>query len=591
MSPYPIRPIGKEYTPPRHHVVRWIILAVVIAAALTAFYVFFLKPVPAPSVSIQFTKPDHVQVGNPFVLNISLSNDSAIVLDNATLSILLPDNVSFEGMASDQRAMDQSLGDLGPGSINPEDFNLIVTGDPNSVANITAKLTYTTAISPNTQFESDGAVDVVVGGPAFSVSFTTPASIFNGQSFQIVVNYANTTGDSFDGIQLAVQYPPGFAFGSASPVPQTSADDTWNLGTVPANATGTITITGTLTGPSAAAYVFVGNLTGGFMGETYALDDETANVAIASSPLSVSIAPNNNPGYVAGLDDTLDYVLTYTNTANVAFQNINLRAALVGAMFDFSTLNTAGSFNSVNDTVTWNAANTPALTSLAPGASGSVDFKVNTKNAFPIRLLSDKNYTLAVNARIQSATVPPGTDASATVSVASVQNKVGGAIAIGAEGYWRDAESGILNAGPYPPKVNQATQYTIHWDITNYSTDAENVTVSAALQSGTTCTGTATSSVATAPVCDPTSGLVTWTIPEIPATTGVTGPPAEAVFQVTNTPAVNQVGQSVTLMGPTTLQATDVFTSSTLRAAAPAVTTDIPNDATISSATNRQVSE
>ena len=45
-------------------------------------------------------------------------------------------------------------------------------------------------------------------------------------------------------------------------------------------------------------------------------------------------------------------------------------------------------------------------------------------------------------------------------------------------------------------------------------------------------------------------GEITWTIPYIPATTGVISPPAQTVFQITNTPAVNQVGQTITLLGP-----------------------------------------
>jgi hypothetical protein len=205
--------------------------------------------------------------------------------------------------------------------------------------------------------------------------------------------------------------------------------------------------------------------------------------------------------------------------------------------------------------------------------------------------LSDKNYVLTVNGTISSPTVPPGTAASSTVSAANIQNKIGGVITLAAKGFWRDAPASILNSGPYPPKVNQATQYTIHWIITNYSTDASNVTVSAYLQSGTMCTGTIKSNISTSPICNSANGLITWTIPTVPATTGITGPPAEAIIQVTNTPAVNQVGSAVTLMGPTTLQGTDAFTSLPFNATAPAITTNLPDDTTISGGTNRMVTQ
>ena len=41
--------------------------------------------------------------------------------------------------------------------------------------------------------------------------------------------------------------------------------------------------------------------------------------------------------------------------------------------------------------------------------------------------------------------------------------------------------------------------------------------------------------------CNPANGEVTWQVPFVAATTGITGKPLEAVFQVANTPAVNEV--------------------------------------------------
>ena len=303
------------------------------------------------------------------------------------------------------------------------------------------------------------------------------------------------------------------------------------------------------------------------------------------------MALNNQQNYIAGLNDSLDYTLSYTNHSNVTLQNGVITAKLVGAMFDLSTLRGGGSFNSITNVVTWNGANVPALLNIAPGQSGAVDVMLRTKGTFPIRLLSDKNYLLKVHGQIISPTVPPGTAASSTVSVADITNKVGGKIAFDAAGYFDDTNSTIVNSGPYPPKVNQPTQYTIHWRITSYSTDIANVAVSAYLQSGTTCTGQVENNIGSStPTCDPATGLVRWTIPGISATTGVLGSPAEAIFQVENTPAINQVGQDVTLLGPTTMTASDTFTGTTLTANAGPINTSLPQDR---SATNqsRQVTQ
>ena len=586
----PITDFDEDPRPRRSYVLLGSMIGLIVIAGLAVLYIF-LKPSSGPNVGIAFNESSNqVLTGAPFTLTVTISNYSQSVLAGASLSVQLPESISFAGQAPGQRVSEVTLGDLGPGSISPEPFTLIVTGNPNSVQSVATKLTYGVG-SSKAQFETDGNVNIVVGGPAISLSIATPANVFSGQDFDTVITYTNNTGQSFNNVEAELQYPPAFSYTRSTEPPDNAANDSWNLGTIPPSGTGSITLTGNVVGPQGAAYAFAGKLSGQVMGDTYPLTSQTGNFAITSSPLLLSITLNNSSDTVVHANDQLSYKLTYTNSSNVTFQNLSVKASLVGSMFNFPSLQTAGSFNSITDTISWNGANTPALLNLGPGQSGSVNFTVNAKSAFPIRLLSDKNYTLGVNATVSSLTVPPGTTASSTVSAAALQTKMGGNLALAAKAYWRDASSGILNSGPYPPKVNQATQYTIHWILTNYSTDASNITLSAYLQSGTACTGVVKSNLSTSPTCNAANGLISWTIPSLPATTGITGPPAEAIIQVTNTPAVNQVGGTVTLMGATTLQGTDAFTNEPFAATAPEITTQLPDDKTLPSNQARWVTQ
>lgn len=588
------RPIEEFDEPaPKRNIVLWSAVGLIVLAGVVVLYIF-LRPATGPNVGMAFSESTtQVLTGEPFTLTVTISNYSASVLSGATLSVQLPSDgsISFAGQPSDTRVSEQTLGDVGAGQITPEPFTLIVTGDPNSVQNIVTKLTYGTGNSSKAEFETDGTANIVVGGPAISLNITSPQNVFSGQNFDTDITYTNNTSQTFNDVELTLEYPPVFSYAESTVQPDTAANDSWNLGNIPPSGTGSITLTGNVVGPQGAAYSFDGALNGEVSGDTYTLTNQTTNFAIATSPLTLSLALNGSSSTIVHAGDDLTYTISYTNTSNVTFQNLAVKATLVGAMFDLTSLQSNGSFNSITDTVSWNGANTPALLTLAPGQSGSVNFTIAARSTFPIKLLSDKNYMLAVNATISSPTVPPGTAASSTVSAANIQTKVGGAIVLATTGYWRDAPSGILNSGPYPPKVNQATEYTIHWTITNYSTDASNVTVSAYLQSGTTCTGTIKSNLSTSPICNSSNGLITWTIPTIPATTGITGPPAEAIIQVTNTPAVNQVGSAVTLMGATTLQGTDAFTNLPFTGTGQAITTNLPDDTTIAGNVNRTVSQ
>lgn len=593
-SPWPTPPdfMRKKISPQKPekgHSFLITVLLVLLIAGGTLYFFYFRKP-QGPNVSLEFTRPSQIAVGDPFVLPVSFSNYSDAVLKNAKLSLFLPDGISFLGQSPAQRVSEQAVGDLGPGSVNQQSFNLIVTSGGDTLKRIKAKLVYATAQNSNVQFESLGEADLLVGQPAISLNFQAPQSVFNGQDFEVKVSYGNNTGHDFKNVHLRIDYPPFFQFKRSTMQTEGGGNNSWDLGTLPAGSNGTISITGSVVGPEKSFFTLNGFLTSDFLGITYTLNVQTVSIAISPAPLSVEANLNGSSGYVANLGDTLSYALNYKNNSDVIMQNITISAKLIGELFDFQTLQANAAFNSLSNTISWFAANTPQLANLGPGQSGSVNFTIKLKNSFPIRLLSDKNYTLKLHARIESPTVPPQTTAEKTLSLTSLENKVAGRLTVAAEAYWRDAPSGILNTGPYPPKVNQPTRYTIHWRIVNYATDVANVKVSAYLQSGSRFTGKVKSNIDSAPTYDANSGLVTWQIGPVPAAKGVVSPPIEAIFQMENTPALNQIGQNVPLLSETKIEGGDSFIGSTLQASAPAQDTSLPYDKTITT-TERMVKQ
>lgn len=582
------------------HQVMFFAIGLLLALGLVGLVVYLLLPPPAPNIAISFSNPGTVVIGQPFPLAITVSNNSNSVLKNAELDIILPPGISFVGENAGQQAMTEEIDTLSSQTINPpENLQLIATGaqGAQSIAattqNISIKLMYQTAETNATQYENDANTSVVIGpeaASAITLNYSSPSSIFSGQNFNLVVNYQNNTTSTLQGVQLNMQYPPAYNFVRSSMAPANTANDSWNIGTLAPNATGTLTITGDIVGAPGIPYQLTGTAAANYSGQNYPLyaASQAANYSVTPSPLGISILLNNASNTIARLGEALNYTLNYSNNSNVAFQTLTIQVNLVGQMYDLPSVQTQGSFNSNTNSITWNTANTPQLLSLAPGQSGSVNFSVNTRSAFPS---SGKNYTLQAVAQIQSPTVPPNTAGSSTVSATNLTSEVGGVIAISAKGYSEEPTPAIKNTGPYPPKVGQATEYTIHWDITNYATDASSVTVSAYLQSGTTFTGQVESNVASStPVYNSATGLVSWTIPYIPANTGVIGPTAEAIFQVNNTPSVAQVGQNVTLLGQTNVSSTDMFTGQTLSASAPAITTQLQDDTSIES-DNRVVTQ
>lgn len=540
---------------------------------------YLLRGAGKPNVSLEFSKPDQVLVGQPFTLNISFSNYSSGVLKNAKLSVLLPDDVLLLGQPPEQRAREQSLGDLGPGSLSQQGINLIATGGSQTLKRVKAKLTYAAPENERVQFESSADIDIAIGEPAVTLSFTTPENVVSGEDLEFTVKYTNNTNEDFKNLAVRIDYPPIFRFKKSSVEP-TTGSNYWDLGTLTRGSEGSFTVSGSVVGPERSVFSLGGSLLGSFLGQTYTVSAETASVGIAVAPLSLSVsAPSVRDG-AARLGESVHYVFAYRNNSGVALENVSIQAKLVGELLDFSGLTTAASFNPTTKTFLWSASSVPELASVAPGTEGSVALDVKVADRFPVRRLSDKNYTLGVQAQVESPT-KAADNSLRTLSVANLETKVAGQIAVRAAGYFRDAPSGILNSGPYPPKAGTATDFTIHWSIQNYATDASNVKVSAFLEPGVKFTGTVKSAVESQPIFDKETNSVIWQIGGIPATRGVVGEPLEAVFQVEATPAPGQVGQDVPLIKETMIRAQDSFTGLELSSSAGPVTSAVPDDTTI----------
>lgn len=565
-------------------------IGVVLIAGGAGAWFFLHRPAPAPVVSLNFAAPNEVSAGDSFMLSVLYRNSSTVPLRNASLVVSLPASLFFVGQPQNQKTETIAVGDVAPGYSGTEDLQLLAVAGGSSVGQVTAAMSYATDASRGATFSTSGGTSVAIGAPVLALAVTAPTNVFAGQDFTSVISYKNTADHAISGVTVALQYPQGFTFVSATPTPAFPGNTTWNIGSVAQGGSGSLVITGTMTGQSTALYSLSGTVAENIGGLSYPVAAQAANIAITASPLTIGATLNNRPNYIAALGDDLDYTITYANTSNITLKNVMVTAVLNGVMFDLSSVQTNGAFNSNTDTVTWYAANTPELSSLAPGATGSLDLRVNTKPSFPVGSASGKNFTLGLRLGITSLTVPAGTAATSTSASALVTNDVGGVIDVAASSYRYEPNAAIKNSGPYPPKVNQPTTYTIHWDLTNYATDVSNVNVAAYLQSGTTCTGNITSNITTQPVCDPSTGEVTWAIPGIAAGTGVADAPVAAVFQVENTPAVNQIGQTITLLGKTSVTATDDFTGAALSASADPVGTDVPNDVAVTVG-NRNVTQ
>jgi hypothetical protein len=191
---------------------------------------------------------------------------------------------------------------------------------------------------------------------------------------------------------------------------------------------------------------------------------------------------------------------------------------------------------------------------------------------------------------VESPTVPPFIAAPRTVGVAKTETKVIGNFNFESKGYYNEPTAGIENTGPYPPKVNQPTQFTIHWIVKTYNTDVRDIEASSFLGGNVRFTGVIkTNASTTMPEYNNRTQEISWHIPFAEAAGGILREPIEAVFQVEITPSTTQINSAPVLVNEIKARAIDDFTGTAFERKVRAVTTRVSDDTSLGNHDGRVV--
>lgn len=494
---------------------------------------------------------DSVLIARPFDVTVDVENKSRSILRQGKIIVRLPDGVIEVGNDTEKQTIEEEVGDMGAGEAVEKKYTLVMVQDAQSTKKIDVSFSYLPQ-NINTRFERDKTLEVNVGQPAISLDFTTPQKVFSTENFDMGINYRNISDIEFKNTRIKLVTPTGFIYKDASVKPE-AGNASWNIDSLTPQIEGIITAKGSLEGVDQSFFAIKAQVVTVINGKEYVINEKVANVGIASSPLSLDIAANNNPQYIAKPGQQIAYVLHYKNNTEVGLNDAIVKVKLSGEMFDMTSLRTKGSLDSTTNTITWNAASNPDLKLIGSGAEGTVDFAIATKTAYPIKRMFDKNYTLKAVAEINSPTVPYNVASDRTVGFANSEIKVGGDISI-------DGSVARVK-GSTALQVNKPTKYAVTWSIKNYSTDMTGIKINSGLAPGVKWTGVVKSNVGTStPSYNDRTGEIEWLIDKIIATKGIIGLPAEATFQVEVTPNVTQGSGAIELTKGLTMMAMDAFT-------------------------------
>jgi hypothetical protein len=540
------------------------------------YYVFFRGPTFfRRDVALSLSVPQTVRSGEDFELKVLIANNTPFPLKDGELALVFPEGALVEGEPRTKET--RAVGALDVKAERRAVVSVRLLGPKDAAKSFSARFTYRPGTVAS-RFENTAETATTLTSAPIAFSLDLPKEAFPKSEARYVLKYENTAGVALPETAIRVEYPKDFSVTRTAPAPTQSAE--WNLGQLKADASGVITIDGVF--PDLELDQEFRATLGILADDQFIPYGEVAGVTHIIKPfLELDPTANGKESYPATPGERISYAVRWRNTGSVGLENIVIRARLVGAYFDLSSVSPRdGVFDGRTNEIAWTSRTVPALAIAGPNATDAVHFEVNIKSGILSVLSQEKELSVSVIWTIETTTVPPEFHFKRIASEAKIETPISSRVELNALGFFAEPSSTIANSGPIPPRVNETTTYTIHWTLKTFTNPVERIEVSAFLAPGVEFTGKTAvlKGDVPAPSFDSTTGEVTWNIDKLPFGVGAGTPAVEAAFQVALTPSLLQKNTSPLLVSDSRLIAVDGFTGVRLQAQSPRITTSLPND-------------
>jgi len=527
--------------------------------------------------SLSFTGPEVVSVAIPFELAVGVRNDSSDSFQEVELALTLPEGLVVLDNP-EKNLITIKVDDLQSGSLVTKSLKLMavltkeetLAADEELIRETGARISYSTPAGNSRYQKKDQAV-LRVKKSDVDLSVDLPAEVESGQNLNLAIAYQNGGEIDLNNLSLEVVYPDIFRYQTASLKPD-QGNGHWEIGGLRPGSANNFVVSGKLVGVDGGTFPFVVKLLQSVAGREYLIAQAVAETNIRPSSLSLTIAVNEVDDYIARAGDLLRYTISYDYLTGAPAAKAVIQLELSGQMFELGTIQVVPqsgiAFAVKHNVVSWSLASSSG----SLPKSGAVAVEVRVRDDFPIKRSGDRNFLLKVKAQL---------DDGRHTTVAQSETKVAGKIGLAAKAFFRDAAAGVINKGPFPPIVGQATDYTIHWLLTSYATDVSDIVVRGTLPAGVDFAGVKKVEGGGQLSYSQASREVIWKVDRLSATRGVLNNPAEAIFQVTAAPAAGLIGNYMLLFNETAASATDSFTDLSLAATASSLTTRLEADQTV----------
>lgn len=541
------------------------LIAVIVVVALVGIGAFWLLAGGAFSqskVELMIDGPKEIAAGELATYKVIYNNKNKIQLTGAKLTFFYPDSAVAvkDDDVAETNNLTVDIGTIDPGANGEVEFKAYIVGDIGNIKISRATLVYS-AQNISSKFQKDADFSTTISSLSIPLTLVAPPTTQNGQNISYILDYRNESTEDKANLRIKFKYPDGFKFTDATPSPS-AGNDTWDVLFLKMGAGERITIDGTMLGGQGGTKVVTAtlqHLVTTASGDKYVDYEQTsASTTIASAPLSVNLTLNDSQDYVAHLSDRLNYTAEIKNNSKYDILALNLFTKLSGAMYDFTTVQSTGFFDSRTSTIAWNSSVVPEFSDLKPGQTIKVLFTVQLKSTFGGGF-GIKDAFVKASVHLETTSVPAELAQSTLIADSEVVTRISTKPSFEQKLNINDTVLG--DGGPLPLKVDKKTVVYVHWALINPANDVTSAKITAVLEPGVVWENkTRSSGTLPKPTYDSRTNTVTWNLGTLPGGIGLAFPKYEGVFAISLIPSTNQIGQAPPLLKSVNFSGTDSFT-------------------------------
>ncbi len=508
-------------------------------------------------------------------------NKSSVVFRNSFIELTLPDGSFYAdggniSAASPRRKLE--VGGLEPGAEFKKEVQARILGAAGESRVIAGEFVYRPE-SVETDLADSAELKVNIVRVPVAVTVDAPERVSSGQEVSLVIAVDSELSAPLGDMALGVDFPSGFKLTSSDPPAGPGGDNIWPLGDLESGTSKKITIRGSLRGDPEEVKAFrvrVGRYTSSSQ-SWLVIAETTAGPTIASPFLLAQTSLGGARSGSLAPGSRVNGNVFFKNNLKQKIQNVFIEVSFPEKFVELESVRAEKGFYDVTKkAIVWNPSSEARLRELDPSEEGTLVFSFQLKDNLPIRGFGDKNFVLAVATIIDSASPPPEYRGVSLQFKDSSEFKIESRLRLSARvGYY---DSPAANTGPLPPKVRQTTTYTVYFKLSSEASDLKDVQVRAELAGGVEWKGPLASDIGEV-VFNPASREVIWRVAKLTAATGILRSPAAAAFQISFTPADNQVNISPTIVKAIGASGVDVFSDAAQSDTENDLTTELSTDA------------